>query len=131
MLKCKIKLMVAQLNKSPPHAEAAHTVANARSGATTKTHMMGKVTPGGVQLGMTRSLNPVVASPFMALVRFGRVLRRGLKTRDFTLKPRNSMAVSVVVTTDGSFGRIAANESIAKSPLPMRPTWKGLVSKVR
>ena len=47
------------------------TVEAARSGATIRTHMMGNVTPGGVQLGITRSLKPPVFSPETAFARSG------------------------------------------------------------
>lgn len=50
--------------------------------------MIGNVTPGGVQLGMIRSLKPRVCSPLIAAAPSGRELLRGEKTRERRLKKK-------------------------------------------
>eukprot|EP00437_Effrenium_voratum_P035759 CAMPEP_0181487194 /NCGR_PEP_ID=MMETSP1110-20121109/47673_1 /TAXON_ID=174948 /ORGANISM="Symbiodinium sp., Strain CCMP421" /LENGTH=133 /DNA_ID=CAMNT_0023613653 /DNA_START=224 /DNA_END=625 /DNA_ORIENTATION=+ len=52
--------------------------------------MMGKKIPGGVQLGICRSLKPPVASPREALLMSGRELSKGEKSRERMLMPKNS-----------------------------------------
>mmetsp|Transcript_103773 Transcript_103773/g.293365 ORF Transcript_103773/g.293365 Transcript_103773/m.293365 type:complete len:234 (-) Transcript_103773:66-767(-) len=86
--RCRINARIVRSQRCPACCQT-RSEAVARRGATTRIHMMGKKTPGGVQPGMTRSLNPPVACPCTALCKSGRELSRGEKIRDRMLMPKN------------------------------------------
>ena len=81
-------------SKKCPCCPKTRVVLYALSGATMSTHMIGKVTPGGVHDGIWRSLKPRVFSPFIALSSSGRLLLSGEKTRLLRLRAPNSRPVT-------------------------------------
>jgi len=56
----------------------------ALKGPIMSSHMMGKVTPGGVQDGWFLSMNPSLSPSSTAFLRSGRVLLSGLNTLDLS-----------------------------------------------
>mmetsp|Transcript_38309 Transcript_38309/g.101428 ORF Transcript_38309/g.101428 Transcript_38309/m.101428 type:complete len:225 (+) Transcript_38309:523-1197(+) len=96
------------------------TVEAARSGATISTHMMGNVTPGGVQLGIIRSLKPPVFSPEIAFAKSGRELSSGEKIRERRLMPKKSTKTA---QSGGVTAAAAAPASRAARKAAMAASW--------
>ena len=76
------------------------------------THMIGNVTPGGVHVGIFRSLKPFVCSPSVTFFKSGRELSRGEKTLDLRDKPQNS----AVTACHGSGPPRAASAATSIAP---------------
>eukprot|EP00585_Thalassiosira_rotula_P022439 CAMPEP_0196222462 /NCGR_PEP_ID=MMETSP0912-20130531/44773_1 /TAXON_ID=49265 /ORGANISM="Thalassiosira rotula, Strain GSO102" /LENGTH=160 /DNA_ID=CAMNT_0041501249 /DNA_START=123 /DNA_END=605 /DNA_ORIENTATION=+ len=70
-VKCSMNAMVGSVRKLPVD-ETTSAAEYARRGPMMSTHMIGKMTPGGVHEGMTRSRNPLEPSSLAAFERSGR-----------------------------------------------------------